>query len=233
MRILRTIIIFLAIIFGLLAVIPIFFPKLIESLPNSYKTENYVNYISGVSVTLGSIAGMLFLFLAFIQQQIELNKTQIEREHQKSQEITERFIKSYLKIKEGIKYGGKTSTLGLENFYDNLNRFIHDRSDSIINKEKFSENFRLGVNGSVFSNGGELNLYSRSIKNLISQIVKSDTYDLIPFWEESISEKEKALIFYLFKFYFTDFEDFRTIHNEGFLGSINPDLLISKEHLNW
>lgn len=219
--------------FGLLGVIPIFFPHLIECLPNAYKTNNYVNYISGVSVTLGSIAGMLFLFLAFIQQQIEFNSVQKERERQKSQEITERFIDSYQKIKGKIEYGKKHGEAALEKFYDvHKNHFQKPEKHTSSNSE-FSFAFREKVDQSVLTKGGGLNLYSRAVKNLMIQIVKAQTFDLIPFWEESLSEKEKVLIFYLFKFYFTDFKEFDILIENGFLESINPHFLINEDHINW
>lgn len=227
------IIVIVAVVLAVIALVPIFIPQSINLLPCSFRTELYFNFVSSFSVTLGTIASVMFLLLTFTYEQHKFRELEKERNHRKYMELINTFLDRYESVKKKITYRGKEGDDAVEHFYEKIKEYFGKDTVQVTTIEALVPKLKKAVDGSVFTKGGFLNLYKRAVQSLALNIYQSQSKEMIPFWEDNISSKEKALLFYLFKFYFPESIEFKYLLNNGFLNSIDPKVLISDNHIEW
>ncbi len=198
------IILTIAVVFAIFALVPICAPQVIDFLPYRYKSDLYFNFVSSFSVTLGTIASVLFLLLTFTYEQHKFRELEKERNHRKYMELINTFLDRYESVKKKISYRGKVGDDAVEHFYEKIKEYFGKETMQITSIEALVPKLKKAVDGSVFTKGGFLNLYKRAVQSLALNIYQSKSKEMIPFWEDNISSKEKALLFYLFKFYFPE-----------------------------
>lgn len=229
MKVGRYISIAVAIIFSVAAVTCIVYPGLESKLPDSYKSDFYLNSITGAAATFGSLAGFLFLLSSYLSQQMEVRRLQQSEERKRSQEFLMRFFDAYTKAKADILYMGQyKSDHAIGMFYTNVKETVHRNlvGDSPA-KNDFEHHLKRAIDTSQFQKGGALNLYWRSVKTVMQYIEKSETSEMIAYWELMLSQQEMALILYLSNHYFDSRPaGFDYLIKCGFLGSLESKNLI-------
>lgn len=210
-----------------------YFPYLLRLYPSCFRDPNYLNFVGNYSIAAGSFIGFILLTLAYLQQEKKFQFELQENEKRKKDEFIERFIRLFENVRGKIKYGNNVGEVALKEFYKNVNIFLNKKMVDMDDFEGFKKNLQIAVDGSSFTKGGSLNLYKRSLDNVINRIYESKSVDLIPFLEDSLSDEEKVLIFYLYSFYFKKSKSYDYLVSNNFLSSIDSTKLASVNHLNW
>lgn len=225
----RIISVTVAIIFAIAAVICIVYPGLGSRLPGSYKSDFYLNSITGAAATFGSLAGFLFLLSSYLSQQMEVRRLQQSEERKRSQEFLMRFFEAYTKAKADILYMGQyKSDHAIGMFYTNVKETVHRNLGSDgASKNDFEDGLKRAIDTSQFQKGGTLNLYWRSVKTVMQYIEKSETPEMVAYWELMLSQEEMTLILYISNHYFDSRPaGFDYLVRCGFLGSLESKNLI-------
>lgn len=225
--------ILIAIPLFIIGITPMFFPKILNLLPECFKSEHYLNFVGNFSVAAGSFIGFILLTLAYLQQEGKHQHELLESERRKKDEFIERFINLFDNVRDKIQYGRLSGEKGLIEFHKNVIIFLNKHTQDPKNMDDVKKTLVLAVDGSEFTKGGSLNLYKRSLDNVINKIYESKSIDLIPFIENKLSDEEKALIFYLYKFYFQKSLGFEYLIENEFLASLNTNKLAEIDHINW
>lgn len=228
--------IFLYIIAGpllIIGVVPMFFPNSLNLLPSCFQTAKYLDFVGNFSVAAGSIIGFILLTLAYLQQERKHQYEFLESERRKKDEFIERFINLFDSVRDKIQYGSLSGEKGLIEFHKNVILYLNKHTSDPKNIDDVKKTLKTAVDGSKFTKGGSLNLYKRSLDNVINRIYISKSIDLIPFLENILRDEEKALIFYLYKFYFQESLSFKYLIENEFLASLNANKLADIDHINW
>lgn len=202
-------------------------------LPECFKSDQYLNFVGNFSVAAGSFIGFILLTLAYLQQEEKHRHEIQESETRKKEEFIERFINLFDKVRNKIEYGNLIGEKGINEFHKNVIIYLIKHTTNQHNAADVRDTLKKAVDGSKFTKGGSLNLYKRSLDNVINRIYEMRAIDLIPFLEDKLSEEEKALIFYLYRFYFPESTGFKFLIENGFLGSIDPKYLSDISHIKW
>ena len=210
-----------------------FFPKILDLLPECFKTDQYLNFVGNFSVAAGSFIGFILLTLAYLQQEKKHSHEVQESERRKKEEFIERIINSFEKVKSKLKYRNFIGEPGLIDFHKNVIDYLIKHSGDLKNKEQVISTLKNAVDGSTFTKGGGLNLYKRSLDKVMKSLSDLPTSDLIPFFEEVLLEEEKALVFYLYSFYFPKSKEFKFLLENNFLESLDSSFLADQDHIKW
>src|SRR5690606_20535352 len=98
-------------------------------------------------------------------------------------------------------------------------------------KNDFEHDLKRAIDTSQFQKGGALNLYWRSVKTVMQYIEKSETPEMVAYWELMLSQQEMALILYISNHYFDSRPDgFDYLIKCGFLGSLESKNLIYSDY---
>lgn len=229
----KNVIIIVAIPLLFIGILPMFMPKFLDILPHCFKNQEYLNFIGNYSVAAGSFIGFILLTLAYLQQEKKHNQEIFEIERRKKEEMVERYIKSFEEIKIKLKYRQFVGKPGLVDFHKNVIDYLIKHSENLEDFHSIKITLKKAVDGSTFTKGGGLNLYKRSLDKVMKKLNDLTVTDLIPFFEDTLLEEEKALIFYLYKYYFPKNNDFIFLIHNGFLESLDPTYLASENHIEW
>ena len=210
-----------------------FFPKILGLLPACFKSDQYLNFIGNFSVAAGSFIGFILLTLAYLLQEQKHTQEVKENERRKKEEFIERFINLFDKVRSKIEYGNLIGEKGINEFHKNVLIYLTKHTRNQLNADDVRETLKKAIDGSKFTKGGSLNLYKRSLDNVINRIYEMKAIDLIPFLKDKLSEEEKVLIFYLYRFYFPDSIGFKFLIENEFLGSLDPKYLSDISHIKW
>lgn len=229
----KNFLILIAVPLFMIGVVPMFFPILLDHLPSCFQSKRYLNFVGNFSVAAGSFIGFILLTLAYLQQEKKHSQEFEENERRKKEELVERFIILFDKVRSKIEYGNLIGEKGINEFHKNVLIYLLKHTTNQHNADEVRETLKKAVDGSKFTEGGSLNLYKRSLDNVINRIYETRSIDLIPFLEDKLSEEEKALIFYLYKFYFPMNTGFKFLIENEFLGSLDPKYLSDIYHIKW
>ncbi|GAB2491378.1 hypothetical protein GCM10027164_21190 [Algoriphagus taiwanensis] len=210
-----------------------FFPRILNILPDCYKSDIYLSFIGNFSVAAGSFIGFILLTLAYLQQEKKHQQELQESERRKRDEFVERFIQLFENVRNKIQYGRLSGERALAEFHKNILIFLNEHTLNSENPDEVKKVLEKAIKGSSFTKGGSLNLYKRSLDNVINRIYEAKSIDLIPFLENILSDEEKAIIFYLYKFYFVKSPSFEFLIENDFLASLNSTMLANPKHIYW
>ncbi|MEB2780758.1 hypothetical protein U3A58_10170 [Algoriphagus sp. C2-6-M1] len=223
----------IAIPLALLGISPMLFPRILTLLPQCFKDIEYLNFVGNYSIAAGSFIGFILLTLAYLQQEKKHRQEIEENDLRKKEELIERVINSFENVKSKIKYRGFVGEPGIIDFHKNVKDYLIKHSGDLNEKSKVVESLQSAVKGSTFTKGGGLNLYRRSLDKVIKSLTDFPSADRIAYFEEVLLDEEKALIFYLYNFYFPKNLEFESLLKNKFLESLDPNFLAHPDHINW
>lgn len=223
----------IAIPLALLGILPMLFPRILILLPQCFKDTEYLNFIGNYSVAAGSFIGFILLTLAYLQQEKKHRQEFEENELRKKEELIERVINSFENVKSKIKYRVFVGEPGLIDFHKNVKDYLIKHSGDLNEKTKVVSTLKKAVDGSTFTKGGGLNLYKRSLDKVMKTLTDFPSADRIAYFEDVLLDEEKALIFYLYNFYFPKNLEFETLIRNKFLESLDSNFLAHPDHINW
>lgn len=230
----RILSVFFAIAFSIIALVLIFYPGITSNLPNTYKTEFYEQSILGAAATFGTLAGFLFVLGSFCSQQMEIKRLRQADEIKKRQDYLMMYFEAYKKTKERIQYNQFKSEEAIKRFYFNVNDSVIKNlpTTDLLIDEKLAKSLEKSIADSVFSKGGEFNLYWRSVETVIKYLEETESPDLITYWELMLTQEEMALIFYVSRYHLDKkVVGIGYLLRNGFLGSLEERVLIHKDHV--
>lgn len=209
------------------------FPIILGVLPQCFKDPEYLSFVGNFSIAAGSFIGFILLTLAYLQQEKKHRQEFEENELRKKEELIERVINSFQNVKSKIRYRSFVGEPGLIDFHKNVKDYLIKNSGDLNEQTNVASTLRKAIDGSTFTKGGGLNLYKRSLDKVMKTLTDFPSTDRIAYFEDVLLDEEKALIFYLYRFYFPRNLEFETLIKNKFLESLDSNFLAHPDHINW